>query len=141
MTVLPKVTFDPKNPHKSQAKAAKAADKAGAGGYVRGPGGLQYRDMVPGRGAKPKRGQSVKCKYVLRLNGPNGRVVDKSGPRGFSFRVGVGEVIKGWDVGVGAMQKGGKRAMLVPPAMGYGRQGAPPDIPGNSTLYFEVELC
>lgn len=57
-----------------------------------------------------------------------------------SFRVGVGEVIKGWDVGVGAMSKGCKRAMLVPPQMGYGRRGAPPDIPGNSTLYFEVEL-
>jgi FKBP-type peptidyl-prolyl cis-trans isomerase len=54
--------------------------------------------------------------------------------------VGVGEVIKGWDVGVGAMSKGCKRAMLVPPQMGYGRRGAPPDIPGNSTLYFEVEL-
>ena len=48
--------------------------------------------------------------------------------------------IKGWDVGVGAMSKGCKRAMLVPPQMGYGRRGAPPDIPGNSTLYFEVEL-
>jgi FKBP-type peptidyl-prolyl cis-trans isomerase len=57
-----------------------------------------------------------------------------------NFRVGVGEVIKGWDVGVGSMKKGGKRAMLVPPALGYGRRGAPPDIPGNSTLYFEVEL-
>ena len=54
---------------------------------------------------------------------------------------GVGEVIQGWDVGVGSMQKGGKRAMLVPPHLGYGRQGAPPDIPGQSTLYFEVELC
>ncbi len=49
-------------------------------------------------------------------------------------------MIKGWDVGVGSMQKGGKRAMLVPPQLGYGRRGAPPDIPGNSTLYFEVEL-
>ena len=57
-----------------------------------------------------------------------------------NFRVGVGEVIRGWDVGVGSMQKGGKRAMLVPPEMGYGRRGSPPDIPGNSTLYFEVEL-
>ena len=84
LTVLPKVTFDPRNAKsKANKKDPKAAGAVGPGGYVNGPGGLKYKDMVAGRGPKPKRGQSVKCKYVLRLNGPNGRVVDKSGPRGF----------------------------------------------------------
>lgn len=82
LTVLPTVTFDPRN-HKQQQKQKQAKREAGPGGYVNGPGGLKYREMVPGRGAQPKRGQNVKCKYVLRLNGPTGRVVDKSGPRGF----------------------------------------------------------
>ena len=83
LTVLPKVTFDPRSNKKQQQMEQKAKKEAGPGGYVNGPGGLKYRDMVPGRGAQPKRGQNVKCKYVLRLNGPNGRVIDKSGPKGF----------------------------------------------------------
>ena len=66
--------------------------------------------------------------------------VDKSGARPFSFTLGLGEVIKGWDIGVADMNKGEKRAMLVPPAIGYGKRGSPPEIPKNSTLYFEVEL-
>ena len=83
LTVLPTVTFDPRSNKKQQQRERNAKKETGAGGYVNGPGGLKYRDMVAGRGAKPKGGQNVKCKYVLRLNGPNGRVVDKSGPRGF----------------------------------------------------------
>ena len=82
-TVLPEVTFDPRSNKKQQQKERVAKKEAGPGGYVNGPNGLKYRDMVPGRGAQPKRGQTVKCKYVLRLNGPNGRVVDKSGARPF----------------------------------------------------------
>lgn len=83
LTVLPKVTFDPRSNKKQQQREQKAKKEAGPGGYVNGPGGLKYRDMVPGSGPQPKRAQNVKCKYVLRLNGPNGRVVDKSGPKGF----------------------------------------------------------
>ncbi len=83
LTVLPTVTFDPRSNKKQQQRERNAKKETAPGGYVNGPGGLKYRDMVPGRGAKPKRGQNVKCKYVLRLNGPNGRVVDKSGARGF----------------------------------------------------------
>ena len=57
----------------------------------------------------------------------------------FKFRLGAGEVIKGWDVGVEGMKVGGKRRLTIPPQMAYGAKGAPPDIPANSHLVFEVE--
>eukprot|EP01052_Picozoa_sp_SAG31_P034458 SAG31_NODE_4030_length_3649_cov_3.035493_2_plen_84_part_00 len=83
----------------------------------------------------------MKCRYLLRLRNEKGRVIDKSGPKPFQFRLGAGEVIRAWDVAVAQMPKGSKWALLVPPELGYGRRGAPPDIPGNSTLYFEIEHC
>lgn len=71
----------------------------------------------------------------------NNKLFDSTnkGP-GFSFRLGSGEVIKAWDVGVAGMKIGGKRRIICPPAMAYGQKGSPPAIPPNSTLVFEVEL-
>ena len=68
----------------------------------------------------------------------NGTVFDKS-PK-FSFRLGVGEVIRGWDEGVASMRVGGKRTLVIHPSYGYGKKGAGPDIPPNATLLFDVEL-
>ena len=76
-------------------------------------------------------------RYVGKLT--NGKQFDASGKRTFTFRLGVGEVIKGWDAGVQGMKVGEKRRLTVPPKLGYGAKGAPPTIPGNATLIFDVE--
>ena len=104
------------------------------------PSGLKYTDLVLGTGAMPQRGQTVTVHYTGTLE--NGKQFDSSRDRGkpSDFRIGVGEVIKGWDEGLMTMKVGGRRRFVIPAAIGYGRQGRPPDIPGNATLIFDVEL-
>ena len=81
--------------------------------------------------------EQVKVNYVGRLS--NGRIFDQSrGP--FEFRLGVGKVIKGWDIGVAGLRVGGKRRLVIPPKLGYGSTGVPGTIPKNETLTFDVEL-
>lgn len=108
------------------------------------PSGLQYADTVPGTGRSPRRGQTAVVHYTgwLYDNGAKGKKFDSSLDAGkpFEFRVGQGQVIKGWDEGVATMKTGGKRTLIVPPQLGYGAQGAGTDIPPNATLLFEVEL-
>jgi FK506-binding nuclear protein len=81
-------------------------------------------------------GKTAKVRYVGRL-ATNGKVFDKSGPKPFAFRLGVGQVIKGWDKGVEGMRVGDKRKLVIPPQMAYGSQKMG-SIPPNSTLEFEV---
>jgi peptidylprolyl isomerase len=102
--------------------------------------GLKYSDLVVGTGATPQKGQTVTVHYTGTL--ANGIKFDSSLDRGkpADFRIGVGSVIPGWDEGLMTMKVGGKRKLTIPSALGYGPQGRPPDIPGNSTLIFEVEL-
>jgi len=102
--------------------------------------GLKYIDLVEGSGPTPQRGQTVTVHYAGTLE--NGKKFDSSYDRGkpADFRIGVGAVIKGWDEGLMSMKVGGKRKFIIPSALGYGREGRPPDIPGNSTLVFDVEL-
>ncbi len=104
------------------------------------PSGLRYQELQPGKGASPRRGQTAVVHYVGRL--ADGRQFDSSYDRNqpFRFRVGVGQVIKGWDEGVATMRVGGKRRLEIPPELGYGAQGAGGVIPPNATLYFDVEL-
>jgi len=103
------------------------------------PNGLRVTDLSIGSGDVAKPGGFVRVKYVGRLeNGHKFDSMEKNS--GFRFRLGVGEVIKGWDMGVKGMRVGGKRTLSIPPALAYGPRGAPPDIPPNSTLNFEVEL-
>ena len=104
------------------------------------PSGLSYTDLVVGTGAQPKPGQSVTVHYTGTLT--NGSKFDSSRDRNepFTFTIGQGQVIKGWDEGVAGMKVGGRRQLTIPPALGYGARGAGGVIPPNATLIFDVEL-
>jgi len=102
------------------------------------PNGLQIEDLVIGEGEAVPAGKKVFVKYKGTLT--NGKVFDSALKSPFMFRLGAQQVIKGWDIGVKGMRKGGKRRLTIPPPLAYGPKGAPPAIPGNSTLIFEVEL-
>ncbi len=106
---------------------------------------LQVQDVSVGNGAEVVAGKEVSVHYTLTLNGwqeQGGSVVDTSRSRGrpFKYRAGGGQVIKGWDQGVMGMRVGGHRKIIVPSHLGYGAAGAGSAIPGNSTLYFAIEL-
>jgi peptidylprolyl isomerase len=102
--------------------------------------GLKYIDEVEGDGATPKKGQTVVVHYTGTLT--DGSVFDSSRERNrpFSFKIGVGQVIAGWDEGVGSMKVGSRRTLIIPPELGYGSRGAGGVIPPNATLIFDVEL-
>ena len=102
--------------------------------------GLVYEDTVVGTGATASAGQTVTVNYTGWLT--NGTKFDSSKDRNqpFSFRLGGGEVIQGWDEGVAGMKVGGTRKLTIPPQLGYGARGAGGVIPPNATLVFEVEL-
>jgi FKBP-type peptidyl-prolyl cis-trans isomerase FkpA len=106
--------------------------------------GLQYEDTQPGSGATAAAGKTCVMHYTgwLWENGAKGSKFDSSLDRGkpFSFALGRGQVIKGWDEGVAGMQIGGKRTLLIPADLGYGARGAGGVIPPNATLLFEVQL-
>ena len=102
--------------------------------------GLEIQDIKVGTGAEAKAGQNVTVHYVGTLT--NGNKFDSSRDRneGFKFKLGAGQVIKGWDQGVAGMKVGGLRKLTIPSDLAYGARGFPPVIPANATLVFEVEL-
>lgn len=117
----------------------EASKESKPGDLITLPSGLQYVDINVGNGPVPTEGQVCKVHYHGTLL--DGSVFDSSVERGqpFEFKIGVGQVIKGWDEGVMTMKVGGKRKLIIPPSMAYGSRSAG-KIPANSTLIFEVEL-
>ena len=117
---------------------------ASAADTVTTASGLKYRDEVVGTGPAPKQGQSVNVHYTgwLDEGGKQGKKFDSSRDRGqpFSFPLGEGRVIRGWDEGVATMKVGGRRILTIPAELGYGARGAGGVIPPNATLIFDVEL-
>jgi peptidylprolyl isomerase len=126
------------NPQGQPAKTTKVP--AAKPAKVRTASGLEYIDTVVGTGESPKTGQRVTVHYTGTLK--DGKKFDSSVDRGqpFTFVIGVGQVIKGWDEGVSTMKVGGKRTLIIPSALGYGERGAGNVIPPNSELHFDVEL-
>lgn len=105
------------------------------------PSGLQYQDIKTGKGRRPYLGKKVVVKYVGWKE--NGSLFDSSylpGRKPLEFRLGNNEVIKGWEEGVLGMNAGGKRRLIIPPELAYGKQGMPPNIEPDLTLIFDVEL-
>jgi peptidylprolyl isomerase len=121
-----------------------ASQPAQAAGEVTTPSGLRIIDVKLGTGPVPHAGQTVTVNYTgwLFVNGKKGTKFDSSLDRGqpFSFTLGQGQVIKGWDEGLATMHVGGKRTLIIPPDLGYGASGAGGVIPPDATLIFDVDL-
>jgi peptidylprolyl isomerase len=125
----------------SPVTAASSPDDFAATGTVQTTAdGLQYIDLVAGTGATPKVGHKISVHYTGWLT--DGTKFDSSRDhnQSFSFTLGQGEVIKGWDEGVATMKVGGRRKLTIPSALAYGDAGRPPTIPAKATLVFVVEL-
>lgn len=117
----------------------EASKESKVGDLITLSSGLQYVDLIIGNGPLPKEGQVCRVHYHGTLL--DGSVFDSSVERGqpFEFKIGIGQVIKGWDEGVISMKTGGKRKLIIPANLAYGSRSAG-KIPANSTLIFEVEL-
>ncbi|MEJ7810702.1 MAG: FKBP-type peptidyl-prolyl cis-trans isomerase [Gemmatimonadaceae bacterium] len=110
-------------------------------GMTRSAGGVYVLDKVTGKGPVAELGKTVTVHYTGWL--ANGRAFDSSrdaGGKPISFPLGRAAVIKGWDEGIAGMRAGGRRLLVIPPALGYGAAGKPGTVPSRATLVFEVEL-
>ena len=141
--------LDPDDPNPTlfaMAPDTNQADASALGGPLDAPdtqitaSGLKITELQVGEGAEASSGQTVAVHYRGTLE--NGKQFDASYDRGtpFTFPLGAGRVIKGWDEGVVGMKVGGKRKLVIPPDLAYGSRGAGGVIPPNATLVFEVEL-
>ncbi len=121
--------------HKMKMKAPK---------IITTKSGLQYFDTKIGDGAEAKKGSQIEVHYTgwLYIDGKKGNKFDSSVDRGtpIAFRLGAGRMIRGWDEGLVGVKVGGKRTLIIPPDLGYGKAGRPPVIPANTYMIFECEM-
>merc|ERR1711972_222549 len=132
------------NGHSESSKKKKKEEKKG-GESPKTPkkmikGEIEVLDLVTGSGPEAVAGKNVSVYYEGRLKSTNKKFDSKTDGKGFKFKLGANEVIKGWDSGLAGMKVGGKRRLTIPPKMAYGDKGAPPEIPPKSDLVFEIEL-
>lgn len=104
------------------------------------PSELKIKDLAKGKGKKAEKGKKLTVHYIGKLE--DGKIFDNTYDKGrpFSFVLGKGNVIKGWEIGIEGMREGGKRRLTIPPHLGYGESGVRGLIPPNSTIIFEIEL-
>jgi len=126
----------PRPPEPAAEEAAEPAPAEAKPPSLKLRGGVRAKILTPGDGAEAKRLRTIHVKYAGVL-AATGRKFDAGK---IKFRLGAGDVIKGWDVGCLGMKVGEKRRLTIPPKMAYGARGAPPDIPKNATLVFDVTL-
>ncbi|HEU4682631.1 MAG TPA: FKBP-type peptidyl-prolyl cis-trans isomerase [Gemmatimonadales bacterium] len=128
------------SPKTDQAPSFSATLSVDTAAMTKTPSGLRYQDVARGEGKEAVDGRTAVVHYTGWLT--NGEEFDDSRRRNepFSFMVGAGRVIAGWDEGVMGMKVGGRRKLVIPANLGYGTAGAPPDIPPGATLVFDVEL-
>jgi FKBP-type peptidyl-prolyl cis-trans isomerase len=116
------------------------SDAAATGREVVNPSGLRYLDLRPGQGDEAQLGKIVEVHYVGWLDDGTRFDCSRDDDRPFTFRLGAGDAIKGWDEGLVGMKVGGKRKLTIPPDLGFGRQGVGTVVPPNAILYYEFEL-
>jgi FKBP-type peptidyl-prolyl cis-trans isomerase len=116
------------------------SDAAATGREVVNPSGLRYLDLRPGQGEEAQLGKIVEVHYVGWLDDGTKFDSSRNDDRPFTFRLGAGDAIKGWDEGLVGMRVGGKRKLTIPPDLGFGKQGVGNVVPPNAVLYYEFEL-
>ena len=123
-----------------ESESSPSSSEVNVETYTTTPSGLQFKDLIVGSGEAARQGATAVVHYTGWLL--DGTKFDSSLDRGtpFQFSLGAGQVIKGWDEGVGTMNVGGKRELIIPPDLAYGDRGAGSVIPPGATLKFEVEL-
>merc|ERR1712113_1173296 len=136
-----KTPKEPKTP-KEEGKTPKAGKEGETPGKTPKrtiKGGIQVEEVKEGTGPECKADNMVGMYYEGKLKSNNKKFDSLKEGKPFKFKLGSGKVIKGWDIGILGMKVGGKRKLTIPPKLAYGESGAPPDIPPNSTLVFEIE--
>ncbi|HEX4496013.1 MAG TPA: FKBP-type peptidyl-prolyl cis-trans isomerase [Thermoanaerobaculia bacterium] len=122
------------------SRAVPARSDAAAGPEVVTPSGVRYVDLRVGSGDEAQTGKIVEVQYVGWLQDGTRFDSSRDRDRPFTFRLGAGDALKGWDEGLAGMKVGGKRKLIIPPDLGFGKQGVGSVVPPGSILFYEFEL-
>jgi FKBP-type peptidyl-prolyl cis-trans isomerase len=134
------LTFTVPRPGLALARAVPARSDAAAGPEVVTPSGVRYVDLRVGSGDEAQAGKIVEVQYVGWLGDGTRFDSSRDRDRPFTFRLGAGDALKGWDEGLAGMKVGGKRKLIIPPDLGFGKRGVGSVVPPGSILFYEFEL-